>query len=180
MDQEDENWSHRHYNNTNGFDTMDHGECEEQSTNYYYIDLDKIVNRFKRYSCTCLSGKGSCTSHDTNNMKPTQKLTVPLHRRPSIDNTLSKQEVGKAKKGELSEIDKETKKEMERESFRKWLLDKAKQKEEKIKTEKQQLLRKQQEAEEKTKMRKQEGELRYKLWLKEKELEYLGNLPSDL
>lgn len=186
MDPEDENYPRYRYNSANGFVAMDPEEAEDNysnnSSNYYYIDLDKVVNQMKRYSCTCLSGQGGCKTHDANEQsKPTQKLMVPLHRtngRTSVDAANAQGVVARAKKGQKvsdsSETDKQKKMEMERENFRRWLIDKAKQKEDKIKMEKQQQLRKQREIEEKKKMRKAEGELRYKLWLKEKERENLG------
>lgn len=145
-----------------------------------YIDLDKVVTQMKRYSCTCLSRQGSCKTHDdTEQIKPTQKLVVPLHK-SNARKTASKQ--GKQVKQEenVSENEKQKKREMERENFRMWLIDKAKQKEEKIKLEKQQQLRKLREVEEKKKMRKEEGELRYKLWLKEKERQNLGRYQLNL
>lgn len=180
MDLQNENGAHYHHNNTNGVVTIDFKENKEENHSRidYFIELDKVVNQMKRYCCTCPSSKGRCKAHGTNQIKPTQKQTVPLHRsngRTNMDTT-NKQEIARAKKAqkvnELREIEKQKKREMERENYQRWLMEKAKQKEEKIKMEEQQL-KKKREVEEMKKLKKAEGELRYKLWLKEKEVDYL-------
>lgn len=156
---------------TNGFMPLDTDEHEEETGgNYYYIDLGTVVNQMKRYSCTCLSGQ-NCKTHSK--AEASQKILVPLRRTNGLTSIRSSKVQIDDEKAKV-EGETQKKKELEKENFRKWLLEKAKQKEDQAKREKEKLLRKKREAEEKKKLRKAEGELRYKLWLKEKERENLG------